>query len=675
MNPVVEKTKNIFDRFYFLIPALIFAIIYFSSIFYGEAWEDDPFLNTPSMKNFNLVLKTFYDKTFFAGGVHYIPLYYFQAFCIHKIFGLNAYPFGFHLYEYLLQILVCIVSSFVVFCLTKNKLISVLVITFWTLHPINLQTFTRILCGVGFIAPLLFVLVFILGYLKLMDFKEGLGKNLVIVISNLFLLGSFLNAESSLITGLIIFYIYFCFQGKKILVKSNWHLLIPIFIVYPLYFLIRSLVSGGGDFVEPNNDLSVWTERGSIKEMLFRGLWLCPQLFVHYFKLFFYPFGLVDTAAEWYKVGNSLWSSYSLFCQVFIFSLIVFAIIFSRKYPLFSIGIVWFFLSFLLTIQIIPLFSIVALRYCYIPTLGLLLSIFSLFIYSPKINLKKSIFIFIPILIFLITKTVYYLPSSKNYLNQYIYRANEAPDWNKQTYIAKVIEEAKKNKQENLLPKGFSEDDLIQALENWIKKYSVINHDLSIKYGPMQMTYNFYAYRGILKYLYYFNRGSELNLILNNILKVKNDWMAWVEIGNFLALANRWDDAWKSYVNAISMNPNYGALYNIDFIEIAYRANKFDKAKEILDNYIKLKPNQSTPYFIMGHLMMKFNFNDEGIKYFKTAIDSSKRPDPKESFSYITAAKLFIQKNDLANARRSLQILLSYNPFNEEAKNILWSLK
>lgn len=94
---------KIFEKYYFLIPAILFLILYFPSIFFREAWSDDTLVIVATAKNLDLVLRSFYDINQIAGGVHYMPLLYFQCYLINLIFGDNAFPFSFHLFQYLSQ--------------------------------------------------------------------------------------------------------------------------------------------------------------------------------------------------------------------------------------------------------------------------------------------------------------------------------------------------------------------------------------------------------------------------------------------------------------------------------------------------------------------------------------------------------------------------------------------
>ncbi len=104
----------------------------------------------------------------------------------------------------------------------------------------------------------------------------------------------------------------------------------------------------------------------------------------------------------WYTVSSSLWSPYSLFCQILVIALILSIVLFYKRIPLFSLGLMWFFLTILPVIQIIPLFSVAAVRYLYISSLGLSLSVFSLILYFRKfISNKILIILLVPIFVFL----------------------------------------------------------------------------------------------------------------------------------------------------------------------------------------------------------------------------------------------------------------------------------
>ncbi|MBI3308596.1 MAG: hypothetical protein HYZ79_04415 [Candidatus Melainabacteria bacterium] len=662
--------KEILKRYYYLIPAIVFALLYFQTIFYGSAWGDDPMVISAPAKDFKTMAQVFYDNSIYS-GVHYFPLFYLQCFIVNMVFGEHAFPFGFHLYHYFSNILVCILATVLFFRVTGSKLISILIILLWVVHPVNVQNFTRLLVGPGVMAQA-FCFTFLILYLNAKDSNNLKIKNANLLFANCFLLLSLLTSESFVFFPLILYLIFFVLIGKKIFSRDYFYLLYPLIIVFPLYFFLRTISCGGIFNNSVDTEFMQWTEFGTLKDVLFRAFWLAPQLLVHYFKLIFFPFGLIDSKAEWYKVGSSLFSTYSVFCQLAITVLILLALYLYKKIPLFLCGIVWFFISIALCIQIFPLFTITGIRYICIPMLGILLAIFSLFVHKKNFFSNKIlIMLFIPIFIFLTLRTMYYLSSSRDFLHQWIYCAKEAPLWNKPQYLAKAIDTAWDEKRENELPSWLTEEVFEKAVYDWIDKYLIIKRDLSIEYGPMQMAYNFYAFRGVFKFLHIDGQLENLNHAINSSLQVNDSWLGWYEIARFLKQANQWKPAWKALKNAIQSNPKVKHSYDAQFIEVAIKAGVAHEANEILDKYILLASSSSHPYFVKAFFLSELGDTDGAKKYFLQASDPQKLLGAGEGDMYYFAGNFFMKYGMYEDAKKVLRLALTFDPFNEKIKSKL----
>ena len=662
----MKKIKNL----YFLIPTIIFLSVYCKSIFFGAVWGDDPMVISPPCRDLNLMLKTFYNNSNYS-GVHYLPFFYFQYFLVNKIFGNNAYPFGFHVYLLLAQSLVCIFATLVFYRITKSKLFSVMVVAFWVMHPVNLQMSTRVLVPGGVMGFAL-CLAFIYLNLKVLEEEPKKLQWFYLIIGNLFFLMALMTGEYYILYPILLYLMCLCLKGKALINKRYLYLIIPLVVVIPIYFFLRFMACGG-NILNPSvsSELLSWTEVGGIRDMLFRAVWLSPQLIVHYFKLIFWPFGLIDSKAEWYEVGNSVWSLYSLFSQLFAISLILSIYFMYKKIPLYSIGIIWFFLSIVLVIQIFPLFTIVGMRYVYVPSMGLMLAFFSLVFNSLNKNKQSLLLLMIPVFIFLVGRTIYYLPSSKDHLTQWIYCAKEAPLWNRHLYYAKALDLAQAEKREKELPVWLNEETFEKSVNEWLDKYLNIESGLAIKYGPMQMAYNFYSIRGIFKFLFYTGQTEKLNKVMKIALRVNDGWIGWYEIAKFLHDVQRWEESWETLKIAIKKIPEFKHSYDLKFIETAIQAGKTNEAEQVVRNYISLNKNFSYPYLVAGQLYLKQGKTQDALNSFRMAIQKDKKISVNEDFFYLTAVSLFIDNNFLNEAKQVLAIILSYDPFNSSARSML----
>lgn len=658
--------KNYFKSFLWL-PALIGLIVYIPSLSLGSSWGDDIYVINPFAKEPELVLKNFYHNT---PGLHFVPLCLLQSFLINTMFGKNAFPFGFHLVQLFLHVICCCFITIILFRLTKNYLSSILMTILWVLHPINVETVTRIGCGPAQVSAALFCLIYLLCTLKLSDVNSRMKKVFLLIVSVISFLISITSYEQYFLVPWFVCLIYlFQVLNKNITLKKYLLIyLFPTMFVY-LFYLLWKYVACNGALLETSNELIKWTEMGTIKDVLFRTFWLAPQLVVHYFRLFLWPDYLAESKADWYVVGRTLWSPYSLFCQFFVLSLIISAALAIKKNPLYSLGIFWFFSTMILVVQIIPLFNIIDEHYCYLSVLGIFLSIFSLF---KSLNNRKIVFsLFIPISLFLLWRTELYIPSGKDTLTRNIYMAMEAPDWNKQAWIAKSIDLATVENRRQELPVWINEESFGRAVNTWTNKYLTIVPDYSYQYGPYQMPYNFKVFHGMFKSLFLLGQTEKLNIAVGTALKINHSWLGWHELSIFSKSIRQWEAAWEALKHAIRENPRMKHSYNEDFIKIAINADKIDEAKVFIAHYIDLFPESAFPYLFAGSFYSKIGEEEEALNHFREGIEPYKYPCINDGGLYRTAFDFFKEKKLVKDMVKTLNIVLSFDPENQLAKDEL----
>ena len=324
------SSKPSFFKSGFWIPSLIAFLVYFPVLYLGSAWEDDHVVVDPIARNFGLMLKGFY-RNINISGSHFFPFSYFQCFIVNSIFGNNALPYGFHLYQLISNVVSCLLAVLILFKITRNKLISILIVSFWTVHPLNVESLTRLVCAPAHIPAGTFCLAFLLCFLEISERKKSSSKLLLSVLGILFFLASITSYEQYILFPFLVLFLVSLFKGKEISRKDYFYFLIlPTILVYTFYFIWRFMANRGALFY-PDYEFITWTSIGSIKDIFFRTVWLSPQLLVHYLRLFFCPDYLAESKADWYAVGGSIWSLYSIFCQVLTMVLILSALFLRKK--------------------------------------------------------------------------------------------------------------------------------------------------------------------------------------------------------------------------------------------------------------------------------------------------------------------------------------------------------
>jgi len=163
----------------------------------------------------------------------------------------------------------------------------------------------------------------------------------------------------------------------------------------------------------------------------------------------------------------------------------------------------------------------------------------------------------------------------------------------------------------------------------------------------------------------------ELDILINQASTVKNDAFGFCQSALFLKEIKEWEKAWKCLKKAIEANPRFNYIYSLPFIEVAFNANKYKEAEQILENYIKLKPYSAHPYLITGLFYNKYNKTKEALKYLTEAILGNKIPSTNFKILYYRAVNFFIKENEYNLARKALAVVSSFDPYDPNIKQAL----
>ena len=155
------------------------------------------------------------------------------------------------------------------------------------------------------------------------------------------------------------------------------------------------------------------------------------------------------------------------------------------------------------------------------------------------------------------------------------------------------------------------------------------------------------------------------------MLAVHYDWLGFYEAASFLKSAEQWNMAWEMLKKAIKSKEKFRYSYDVQFIQIAINANKTDEAEELLKRYVILQSDSARPYLILGLFYSNINKVDLAIKSYQNAILGSKKIALNEDSLYYYAANYFVKHHFYKDAEKALKILLSFDPYNENAKSEL----
>jgi tetratricopeptide (TPR) repeat protein len=368
--------------FTLIIIALSF-IVYFNTLKNGFVYDD-----TWEIVNNNWIQN-------FANLFSSCHRYRVTQYADYKIWGLN--PFGFHLTNLLLNTLVSISVYFLVHIMLRKKFLAFITATLFTLHPVHTEA-VSIVSHRQEILAMLFMLLGLIFYIKQKNAKNHWSLALSIIFFGLSLSAK----EVAFVFPLLLILYDLYFDKYKIKIKNY----IPYLVLLGLFLVIFSLPSprwnfkiSGYDAVSFGHALSGNRTYASILLTQLKG-------FTQYVKLIVLPVRLnID---YYFPMYNSIFQDGLLLCLMLLFLLVFLAVITFRRYRIISFGLIWFLISLLPVLNILPKTYFVAERYLYIPSMGFCLILGWLFseLYTRKTTRVISGLVLVIILIFYSFSTI-----------------------------------------------------------------------------------------------------------------------------------------------------------------------------------------------------------------------------------------------------------------------------
>lgn len=264
------------------------------------------------------------------------------------------------------------------------RAVSVLNMSIWLLHPFFVSTTLYVVQRMSML-PTLFVLLGIYFYLLARQtLIINKTRGVIYLISSICLctILATLSKENGIILPLLILMIESILAKQNINLKLNKRLKL-IFLILPSIIIISAFIYKIPGFVEGYN----------IREFSpYERLLTQSRVAINYLLHLFTPQYLTESVyTDGFLISQSLLQPLStLFSILLIISLITISLIFKKKYPIVSLSILFFFIALIIESTIIPLE-----------------------IYFEHRSYLPSLFIFLPIAVFLITivnkSKVYYL--------------------------------------------------------------------------------------------------------------------------------------------------------------------------------------------------------------------------------------------------------------------------
>ncbi|HRE41442.1 MAG TPA: tetratricopeptide repeat protein [Ignavibacteria bacterium] len=379
----------------YLIIALVTFAVYFNSLENQFVFDDESVVQTNlSLTSLSNIPKYFTGEDGFHKviGKYYRPIVSTSYNIDYAIWGLN--PFGFHL----TNILIHLISTLILFRLLqllfsnyKNVNLVVLLGTLlFAVHPIHTEAVSWISGRTDSFVTIFFFASF-LYYIKFTGYPNSEpDKKSNLYFSLLFFAFGLITKEMIITLPVILILFDYTFRQKTFgELKSDFKIYLYYFIIIGLYLLVRYFALKD----IPDRESYMYFIGDNFVTIFSTMVKTIPV----YFKLLFYPHPLL------YHYNGYLPDSYSffefnvIFSVIFIAGLIYFAFRFRKEFPAVSFCILFFFISLLPVMNIIPTMNFMAERFLYLTSI--VISILVCFFIVKFINEKNQKIIISVILI------------------------------------------------------------------------------------------------------------------------------------------------------------------------------------------------------------------------------------------------------------------------------------
>ncbi len=394
---------------YIIITVLTFLIFYNS--FENEFVFDDEsvVVNNLSIRDISNIPKYFTGAEGFHKviGRYYRPIVSTTYAVDYAIGELN--PLGYHITNVIIHIVSCLLLFAILAELFKKYkygiLASLISSLIYAAHPVHTEAVSWIsgrtdsLVTLFFFASFLYYIKFVRGYDKIRESGSGrdetfFKKYILLFVSILFYFAGLLSKEMIITFPVVIILFDFVYRKKPILYfKENIIAYASFAVVTIVYLLLRYITLK--DVVERETYAYFYQmDFVTITATMFKTVPL-------YFKLLFVPINLLYHYNGTIPDSNSFLELNVIFSIIFTIAVIVFSVIFYKHNSVVSFCLLFFVVSLLPVMNIIPTMNLMAERFLYMTSFSLAIVIAYLIVknYNEKSNFQIIVFSVVLVLI------------------------------------------------------------------------------------------------------------------------------------------------------------------------------------------------------------------------------------------------------------------------------------
>ena len=651
----------------YLIVAAVSFLVYYNSLKNDFVFDDESVVqNNLSIRTISNVPKFFTAEEGFHKviGRYYRPVVSTLYAIDYSLWGMD--PYGFHLTNVLIHVTASLLLLLILMKLFgdyKHGLLSALIGTLiFAVHPIHTEAVTWVSGRTDSLATMFFLLSFFF-YIKYSD--DGNDKKFLWISIIAYFTG--LLSKEMIVTMPVILLLYDFFFKKRSLewFKKNY---IPyvLFISFTIIFVvIRYMVLK--DVVERSTYMYFYGAETST--VVFTMLKTIPV----YFKLLLFPINLLYHYNGVYPDSTSLSDVKVLYSILFIAALIIVSIVLYKKHNVVSFTILFFFVSLLPVLNIIPTMNFMAERFLYLTSFGLSVLISYVFIkYVSEKNKTVLTSLFLLIIIVFVYLTYNRNSDWKN--NDTLYSTADSRDGSVLLVNAGNIYANKKNYDE--AEKRYRRaieirDNSVLAHHNlgliYLLKGNLDSAEIQIKKG---LLIDSLAPDGYFQLSNIYQQKGRIAEAISSLEKLQEVMPNYRESKSILdMLKSNPSNLEKNIPNSITSNQQL-MLEKRSFQY--YQEGKFEDAIKDLNEAIKLNPGGQSGYFnniAMCYLGM--DDNNKAREYFNKSIEK----DSKNINAYGGLGEMYLKEKNTQKSKEMYEKILSINPQDQNAKMKLDSLK
>ncbi len=297
----------------------------------------------------------------FSAGVSYRPVTAFTIFIGYFLWKDN--PTGYHLDGILMHILITLLVFYLIFLIGKSKELALIGSLIFATHPINTEV-VNIMSYRSDPVSLIFYLASFISYVQYRDSPDSKKKMMLAVSFAAFFLALFSKENAVSLPAVILAYDVLLSKDpwREVFKKRKW-IYLGFFALLFFYLYIYL-------FVFPNANSPTLLKIG---DNFFERMFVAGKIVYHYISLFLWPFK-ITVLPPLYAPAVSSVRIYELLLTIsFVVGSAFLIIRYPKKNRELTFGLIWFWVNYIPTAYILPAPNPFALRFMYLPVIGLCL--------------------------------------------------------------------------------------------------------------------------------------------------------------------------------------------------------------------------------------------------------------------------------------------------------------